>query len=65
MTCDICGNIELTYYVKNNVAQCYNCAVDNEYEQIIDNYENYMIDFLSKNKPELIEMFLEVNDVKC
>jgi len=65
MTCDICGNIELTYYVKNGVAQCYNCAVDNEYEQIIDNYENYMIDFLSKNKPELIEMFLEVQNAEC
>ena len=65
MTCDICGNIELAYFVKNGVAQCNNCAVDNEYEKIIDNYENYMIDFLSKNKPGLIEMFLEIKNAEC
>lgn len=65
MTCDICGNIELTYFVKNGVAKCFNCADDNIYEKIIDNYENYEIDFLSKNKPELIEMYLEIKNVEC
>jgi hypothetical protein len=64
MICEICGEAKITYYKLNGITMCLECA-DYKHDEIIDNYFDYELNFLIKNKPELIDYFMELQNAEC